>query len=504
MSSHRERDFFDDLAGPIQQANPAAPSPQPPQQPSREVHPRRPPAPAAADSVAAQENNAESATVRPAGPWPADVGAPSRPADYPGSAAPAPGGAALSTPPPADRLSPPSAWPAPAPRDAERPEQRGTGLRPPEPVREPVPGQHPPVWGGPSSAQPAPRGEQSGTAAATGQPRQRDSARADAHTSSPQLLREALRPSDLVAPPKPAPSRGWRKALYQLSFKKINVGRSADERQVFDLISGVGTNLRGTYTIAVLGGKGGAGKTVMTAAVGSMFKVHRPDPVVAIDADPAQAANLAARVDPKSASVREINADTQLLRYSDVRSYAGQNKAGLDVVASPRHSGGGASISAEEFAHAHTVLQRFYSVLLVDCGVNLEDPVMPEVLGRADAIVMVASAVPDGAVGANTNFEWLQQAGYQQLLSRMVLVINHIRGSTSRRERRGTRQLVETLVEHFGRWVAPERIFVMPYDPHIATAGIVELDALKPVTHRRILEVAASLASGFSATADKR
>lgn len=335
---------------------------------------------------------------------------------------------------------------------------------------------------------------------------QQEAARpAAAGASGTELLREQLRASDLIAPRKTPSSHGWRKMLYQISSKAINVGESADERRVRHLNGIVASNLRGSYTVAVLGGKGGAGKTVTTAAVGSMFRSVRTDPVVAIDADPAQAANLAARIDPKSASVREINADTSLLRYSDVRSYAGQNCVGLDVVASPRHAdSGGPAISPDEFAKAHTVLQRFYNVLLVDCGVDLDHPVMPEVLGRADSIVMVASAAPDGAVGASTNLEWLHQSGYQQLLSRVVLVLNHIRGSTSRKDKKASRQLVAALVEHFSRWVPPERIFVVPFDPHIATADVVELNDLKPTTRRRVLEITAALASGFSATADKR
>lgn len=291
-----------------------------------------------------------------------------------------------------------------------------------------------------------------------------------------------------------------------MSFKLINVGESDDERRVGDLHTAVAAHLRGTYTIAVLGGKGGVGKTVTTTAVGSTLKSLRTgDPVVAIDADPAQAANLADRVDPKSASVREINADNHLVRYADVRSYTGKNAAGLDVVASPRHAGSiGPPLSAAEFGQAHTALQRFYNLLLVDCGVDLDHPVMPEVLDRADTIVMVASAVSDGAVGAVTNFEWLQQNGYQQLLSRAVLVINHIRGANGYRDRKATKQLVATLIEHFTKWVPAERIFVVPFDRHIASAGILDLPALQPETRRELLEVTAALAAGFATTTDTR
>ena len=315
-----------------------------------------------------------------------------------------------------------------------------------------------------------------------------------------EVLRERLRATDLIAPRRIPSSKGWRAALYRLSRKKINLGESPDERRLRALNGVVGTNLRDTYTVAVLGGKGGAGKTAMTAAVASTFASVRKDRVVAVDADPAQAANLAPRVDPRASSVREINTETSLVRYADMRSLTGQNDVGLDVVASPRHAGSrGPVLSAQEFSDAHTHLQRFYSVLLVDCGVDLDHAVMAGVLDCADAVMMVASAVPDGAEGASTNFEWLRDGGYEHLLSRAVLVINHIRAASSRKERKTTARLVETLREHFGQWVPPQRMIVMPYDEHIAAAGLVDVDQLSPVTRRRVLETAAAVAGGFTA-----
>lgn len=316
-------------------------------------------------------------------------------------------------------------------------------------------------------------------------------------------LAERLRGADLIAPRRIASSRGWRRLLYRVSRKRINVGESADERRVRDLRNIVTTNLRGTYTVAVLGGKGGAGKTAMTVAVASMFASLRNDHVVAIDADPAQAANLASRVDPKASSIHEINADTSLMRYADMRAFTGQNQVGLDVVASPRHAGSrGAGLTAEEFRQAHNRLQRFYSVLFVDCGTDLEHEVMAGVLERADTVMMIASAVPDGAEGADTSFGWLRDGGRQELLTRAVLVINHIRAERSRKDRKTTARLVGTLHEHFGHWVSPQRMVVVPFDPHVASAGLVDLEQLSALTRRRVLEAAAALASGFSTATD--
>ncbi|MEB3980184.1 AAA family ATPase [Mycobacterium sp. 663a-19] len=319
-------------------------------------------------------------------------------------------------------------------------------------------------------------------------------------------LRDKLRATDLIAPRKIESSTGWRKALYAISFGLINVGESADEQKVRALKAAVNANVRGTYSIVVLGGKGGVGKTVLTASIASLFaNLRRNDRVVAIDADPAQAANLATRVDPKAASMREINSDTNLNRYADVRALTGQNAVGLDVVASPRHAGvRGEALDANEFNAAHTRLQRFYSVLFVDCGVDLDHKIMAGVLDRADAVMMVASAVPDGAEGASTNFEWLRDGGYHQLLTRTVLLINHIRPPHNRKDRKTRARLVGTMTEHFKHWVPEQRIIEVPFDAHIATAGIVELSELNPATERKVLEAAAALAAGFAAGAEAR
>lgn len=316
---------------------------------------------------------------------------------------------------------------------------------------------------------------------------------------SSDALREHLRATDLITPHKEASSKGWRKALLKASGGLINVGESSDERTVRGLKASIGANLRGTYTIVVLGGKGGSGKTAITVATASEFKRNRNDQVVAVDVDPAQAANLAVRVDPAASSLRAINEDGNLHRYADVGALTGHNAVGLDVVASPRHGGArGEVLTADDFTKGHKLLQRFYSVLFVDCGVDLEHEVMKGVFERADAVLMVASAVPDGAEGASTNFEWLRDEGYHQLLSRTVLVINHIRPARNRKNRKETAKLVATLREHFGSWVKADRIIEVPFDPHIASAGELDIRRLKPKTARAVLETAAALAAGFS------
>ena len=160
------------------------------------------------------------------------------------------------------------------------------------------------------------------------------------------------------------------------------------------------------------------------------------------------------------------------MRYSDMRSHVGQNKAGLDVLASAPHVSGRQAVDAALFSDVH---QRLAALLhsadrRLRCGLRITGDGWRA--RHCHAVVMVASAVPDGAEGAAGQMDWLGEAGYHQLIvATGVGDQPHPSGVHQPQDRRETEELVATLVERFGRWVPPERIFVVPFDPHIARAG---------------------------------
>lgn len=316
-----------------------------------------------------------------------------------------------------------------------------------------------------------------------------------------ELRSEQISASELNAPRKIPSSRGWRKWLYYGTFKKINTGESPDEQQLRNLNATVGGHLRGTYSVVVLGGKGGVGKTTTTAAVGSTFASLRNDKTIAIDANPDRASNLADRIDPGATdSFKEVLADPHLQRYSDIRSHVGQNDpAGLDVLGN-RYQSDRPPLTARTYGDTHERLQRFYSVLISDSGTDVDHPVFHGLMGRADALIMVASTAPDGAKGAAELMDWAYEAGYHRLLQRTVVVINDVRGGSGKAHR----ALVASLVEKFSRWVGDQRVFVVPFDPHIASAGVIDLNELRPPTRRRFLEITAKVAGGFNSSEDPR
>lgn len=308
-----------------------------------------------------------------------------------------------------------------------------------------------------------------------------------------------------LVPPRPRrslPSRGWRKWLHKGSFGAFNVGQSGAEVELRRVTAAIKSPLVGAHTVTVVGPKGGAGKTTVTSAIASIFAdVRKKDPVLAADADPTQGANLPDRIAPEAVlSFSDVVARKELHRNADLRGFVGQNvESGLDVLAGAARADGSGLLDAPTFARAHERLALYYNLLFIDTAVDFRHPVMPAVLGRTDSLILVVSAVPEGPAGAARVLDWLDQSGYERWVSRLVLVINHIRVDESRRARKETKRLVAQIRE-----MVPDveqghngHVFELPHDSHIAEGGVLELDRLAPKTHRELLRIAEAVASGF-------
>ena len=189
----------------------------------------------------------------------------------------------------------------------------------------------------------------------------------------------------LLGQPKRAPSQGWRKWLYLASFKLINVGESRKVIRRNNLVAQVNQPLPGCYRIALLSLKGGVGKTTITATLGATFASIRGDRVIAVDANPDRG-TLSQKVPLETpATVRHLLRDAEgIERYSDVRSYTSQGPSRLEVLASESDPAVSEAFSSDDYARTLEVLERFYSLVLTDCGTGLMHSAMSAVLAKAD------------------------------------------------------------------------------------------------------------------------
>ena len=298
----------------------------------------------------------------------------------------------------------------------------------------------------------------------------------------------------LLGQPKRPPSRGWRRAVYLGTGSLVNVGEGPREVQRRNLEAQVSRPLRDCYRIALLSLKGGVGKTTITATLGATFASVRGDRVIAVDANPDRG-TLSQKVPLETPStVRHLLRDAEGIdSYSDVRHYTSQGPSRLEVLASESDPAVSEAFSSEDYQRTLEVLERYYSLVLTDCGTGMLHSAMSAVLDTADVLVVVSSGAVDGARSASATLDWLDAHGYQQLVATSIVVVNGVRSG-----RGGTRVDMDKVVDHFARRCrAVQRV---PFDAHLEEGAEISLDRLRPETRDALLQLAATVATGFPAT----
>jgi MinD-like ATPase involved in chromosome partitioning or flagellar assembly len=304
-----------------------------------------------------------------------------------------------------------------------------------------------------------------------------------------------LRISDMVAPRKIPPGSGWRKFIYNISFKTINLGESPGERHYRELRERIRRHIRKQYVIGFVSGKGGVGKTTMTASVGAVFRECRPENVVAIDAAPGFG-TLAGRIDeaPPGDYSAVLN-DTDVQGYADIREHLGQNQIGLDVLAGNRVSDQPRPLVPAMFTGVLSRLRRTHNVILVDTADDLEHPVMKAVFDACDTLVFVSGLTADTSLPVTRSIDLLRSLGYHELVSRSMVILNDSRNSSDSDARK-------YLTERFSQSGAT--VEFMPYDAHLAKGGIIDAQhELQKKTRLRLFEITAALADKYTPDADR-
>ena len=184
-----------------------------------------------------------------------------------------------------------------------------------------------------------------------------------------------------------------------------------------------------------------------------------------------------------------------MTRYADVRAYTSQASSRLEILASDRDPGVSVAFSADDYRAVTGVLEHYYSICITDCGTGLLHSAMAGILELADQIVQVSSPSVDGARSASATLDWLEAHEYGDLVRGGVVVVSAVR--------RKTRSTVDLgrLEQHFAaRCRAVVRV---PYDTHLEEGAEFVLDYLDTETADAYRTLAALVADGFPAPADR-
>lgn len=289
----------------------------------------------------------------------------------------------------------------------------------------------------------------------------------------------------LVRDHRPAARSGLRGALYRASGRTVNLGPSAAELRERALLEQVRMPISGCFRIAAISLKGGVGKTTAAFCLGATLASLRGDRVIAIDANP-DVGTLAEHVLRQNRNdVWDLLADPDsITRYAQVRGFTSQSPDRLEVLASARDPQLSHAFDATDYERVMAIAERFYTMVVTDCGTGMVHSAMDGVLASVDQLVLVSSASLDGARSASATLDWLEAQGHGALAAGACVVVNSVRSRSAEVD-------VDRLADHFRS--RSRAVVTVPYDSHLAQGTSIELASLQRSTRRSWVELAAEV-----------
>jgi MinD-like ATPase involved in chromosome partitioning or flagellar assembly len=236
--------------------------------------------------------------------------------------------------------------------------------------------------------------------------------------------------------------------------------------------------------IAVLSGRGGAGKTTLAALVATALAAARPDRVLAVDAAP-ELGSLA--LVAGAASPRPVagfgRAAPQPQAFEDADPHLGRTDSGLWLLTGPTSADPAPRLDLPAYRAAVAALSRFFAVLVTDCGPDPASRLNLGVLEDAHALALVAPATVDGLLSTHQAIARLRQTSASLVPRTVVVLSSHSPHTEAVDLERGTRTLASQGV----------RVARLPYDRHLAAGARLRPQLLGERTTTTVIGLAADL-----------
>lgn len=239
--------------------------------------------------------------------------------------------------------------------------------------------------------------------------------------------------------------------------------------------------------IAVLGGKGGAGKTTTSTALGSVFAAKLRERVVVVDANPDKG-TLKLKM-PMGQQVRPLHLlagrTDQIHSHAQLDPYLLRNDVGLDAMVSSRRR----DVRADEgtYREVLTSLRDDYRVVIADCGTSSTSGAARAVFAVARQLVLVTPARVDGFYGLLETIDELVDLGLGDLVGEATAVITGVSATSS--------VDVDKMHADLKRRCAVVRR--VPWDPHLDAGAALDFAVLQPETKVAYARIAATVTARF-------
>ncbi|MFC4913017.1 hypothetical protein [Actinomadura gamaensis] len=236
--------------------------------------------------------------------------------------------------------------------------------------------------------------------------------------------------------------------------------------------------------IAVVGMRGGAGKSTIAALLATVFAHYRHDRVLALDVDP-DLGSLPLRLGvTRGLSLGDLATTAGGFQsFADAEPHLTRVAERLWTLPGNRGSIGDSPLDAAIYRDTALPLTRFFGITLADCGSGITRPLPRAVLEGVHAQVLVAPATSEGARSVGRALDWMAANGLRAHVPRTIAVFT-VKSPHTRR----TLDLDATSAILADAGVSCLRL---DYDRHVASGAPISPPRLAEATSITVTRLAA-------------
>lgn len=298
---------------------------------------------------------------------------------------------------------------------------------------------------------------------------------------------------DQQAAEEPA-RQGWRGRLTRLGLR-VRPG-SAERSERADILA-VSQHWPGPRTIAIVNGKGGAGKTPTTILLSAVLARYGGAGVLAVDLNQTRG-TLGWRTEQGShtATVLDLLPETDRLlgtgaQAADLARFVHhQTSDRYDVLRSqPLELAASQRLTTDDVDALHAVASKYYRLILIDSGNDESDAVWQRMIDHTTQVVVATTTRDDHAEAGALLLEALERRNPASaaLAGQAVVIV-------SRADPGAKPADLRRIIDGY-RGLARE-VVAIPHDPAMV-GGRLLYSALRPATQRAWLAAAAAVARGL-------
>ncbi|MGL3808128.1 AAA family ATPase [Paeniglutamicibacter sp. R2-26] len=290
-------------------------------------------------------------------------------------------------------------------------------------------------------------------------------------------------------------SKGWRGSLTRMGMR---MAPSEDERTERGDVQAVSQHWPGPRTIAIVNGKGGAGKTPTTVLLSAIFARYGGAGVLAWDNNQTRG-TLGWRTEqgPHEATLLDLLPQSERLlgtgaQSADLAHFVHhQTRDKFDVLRSkPMALAHEQRVEPADVDAIHAVAAKYYRLIFIDSGNDESDPMWLRMIDLADQIVVATTTRNDHAEAGALLLEALAERNeHSARLAREAVAV------ISQADPKATRADLEHVANGYGALV--RQAVQIPHDAALVD-GQISYESLRPPTQRAWLAAAAAVANGLS------